>query len=415
MALLSNRIQKVKPSPTLAIAAKAKELQSHGIDVIDLGSGEPDFDTPKHIKKAAIQAIKEGFTKYTAVDGIPELKNAIIDKFQRDNHLVFAPNQIVVTVGGKQAFYNLAQAMINPLDEVIIPAPYWVSYPDMVLLADGVPVIVATQEETGFKMTPEALESAITPKTRFVVINSPSNPTGAGYTWEELLRLGEVIERYPHVWAVVDDIYEKLVYDGFKAVTLTEVVPSLSERTVILHGVSKTYSMTGWRIGYAAGPVEVIRAMGKIQSQSTSNATSIAQKAAVAALAGPQEVIKPMLKAFAKRRNFVVNALNTIPGIHCRAPEGSFYVFPHVGGLIGTKTPDGTEIKSSMELAAFMLESHQLALVPGVAFGMDPYIRISFATSMENLQRAMDRIRLVSQELLGQPPEALSPIPQWGS
>lgn len=401
MALLSDRIQKVKPSPTLAIAAKAKELQSRGIDVIDLGSGEPDFDTPKHIKKAAIEAIKEGFTKYTAVDGIPALKNAIIEKFQRDNHLTFAPNQIVVTVGGKQAFYNLAQAMINPLDEVIIPAPYWVSYPDMVLLADGVPVFVPSQEETGFKITPEALEAAITPKSRFVVINSPSNPSGAGYTRAELRGLGEVIQRYPDLWAVVDDIYEHLVYDGFKSVSLTEVVPALIDRTVILHGVSKTYAMTGWRIGYAAGPVEIIRAMGKMQSQSTSNATSIAQRAAVAALAGPQDVIKPMLKAFTERRNFVVNTLNEIPGIRCRAPEGSFYVFPNVAGLMGTKTPDGKEIKSSMELAAFMLESHQLALVPGSAFGMDPYIRISFATSMDNLQRAMERIRKVSQELLG--------------
>ncbi|MEO5340184.1 MAG: pyridoxal phosphate-dependent aminotransferase [Magnetococcus sp. MYC-9] len=402
MLLLSNRIQKVKPSPTLAIAAKAKELQSRGIDVIDLGSGEPDFDTPDHIKQAAIQAIQEGFTKYTAVDGIPELKNAIIAKFQQDNQLTFAANQVVVTVGGKQAFYNLAQAMLNPGDEVIIPAPYWVSYPDMVLLADGVPVIVDSQEETGFKITPASLAAAITPRTRFVVLNSPSNPSGAGYTREELVALGAVIEAHPHVWAVVDDIYEKLVYDGFKSVTLTEAVPTLRERTVILHGVSKTYSMTGWRIGYAAGPVEIIRAMGKMQSQSTSNATSIAQKAAVAALAGPQEVIQPMLEAFTARRNFVVSALNTIPGMRCRAPEGSFYVFPHVGGLIGTRTPAGQEIRSSMELAAFMLESHQLALVPGVAFGMDPYIRISFATSMENLQRAVERIRRVSRELLGE-------------
>ncbi|MEO5362437.1 MAG: pyridoxal phosphate-dependent aminotransferase [Magnetococcus sp. DMHC-8] len=415
MALLSNRIQKVKPSPTLAIAAKAKELQARGLDVIDLGSGEPDFDTPKHIKKAAIQAIQAGFTKYTAVDGIPELKKAIIAKFQRDNQLSFEPSQIVVTVGGKQAFYNLAQAMLNPGDEVIIPAPYWVSYPDMVLLADGVPVIVASREEDGFKITPDQLAAAITPRTRFVVINSPSNPSGAAYTREELLHLGEVIERHPHVWAVVDDIYDQLVYDGFKAVTLTEVLPALSERTVIVHGVSKTYSMTGWRIGYAAGPVEIIRAMGKMQSQSTSNATSIAQKAAVAALDGPQKVIKPMLKAFAERRHFVVKALNDIPGIHCRAPEGSFYVFPNVGGLIGTRTPDGQEIKSSLELAAFMLDAHQLALVPGVAFGMDPYIRISFATSMDNLQRAMVRIRQVSRDLLGESSNHLSPIPQWGS
>ncbi|MBF0462466.1 MAG: pyridoxal phosphate-dependent aminotransferase [Magnetococcales bacterium] len=401
MVLLSDRIQKVKPSPTLAIAAKAKELQSRGIDVIDLGSGEPDFDTPKHIKKAAIRAIKEGFTKYTAVDGIPELKNAIIAKFQQDSQLTFAPNQVIVTVGGKQAFYNLAQAMLNPGDEVIIPSPYWVSYPDIVLLADGVPVVVKTWEADGFKMTPEGLEAAITPRTRFVVLNSPCNPSGAAYTREELGHLGAVLERHPSVWAVVDDIYEKLVYDDFQAVTLTEVVPSLVDRTVIVHGVSKTYAMTGWRIGYAAGPVEIIRAMSKIQSQSTSNATSIAQKAAVAALAGPQKVIKPMLKAFTERRNFVVKALNAIPGIHCRAPEGSFYVFPHVGGLLGTVTPDGKKVGNTTELAAFMLESYQVALVPGVAFGMDPYVRISFATSMDNLQRAMDRIRMVAKDLLG--------------
>lgn len=400
MALLSHRIQKVKPSPTLAIAAKAKELRSLGRDIIDLGSGEPDFDTPKHIKKAAIQAIKEGFTKYTAVDGIPELKKAIIDKFQRDNQLTFEPKQVVVTVGGKQAFYNLAQALLNPGDEVIIPAPYWVSYPDMVLLADAIPVIITAQEETGFMLTPEALEAAITPKTRFLVLNSPSNPTGTAYSQEELCQLGKVLERHPHVWVVADDIYEKLVYGGFKAVTFTQAVPSMINRTVIVHGVSKTYAMTGWRIGFAAGPVEIIQAMGKIQSQSTSNPTSIAQKAAVAALAGPQDVIAPMLKAFADRRNFVVDALNNIPGIRCRMPEGAFYVFPNVAGLMGTKTPQGKEIKDSMDLAAFMLDAYDLALVPGSAFGMDPYIRISFATSMENLQRAMERIRKVSQDLL---------------
>lgn len=401
MSLLSHRIQKVKPSPTLAIGAKAKELRALGRDVIDLGAGEPDFDTPKHIKKAAINAIKEGFTKYTAVDGIPELKKAIIDKFRKDNQLTFEPKQIVVTVGGKQAFYNLAQAVLNPGDEVIIPAPYWVSYPDMVLLAEAEPVIVAAPEVSGFKLTPQALEAAITAKTRFVVFNSPSNPTGSAYDPEELRQLGSVLERHPHVWAVVDDIYEKLVFDGFKAVTLTQVVPSLVDRTVILHGVSKTYSMTGWRIGFAAGPIEVIKAMGKIQSQSTSNATSISQKAAIAALNGPQKVIKPMVKAFTERRNFVVDSLNNTPGISCRSPEGSFYVFPNVGGLMGTTTPEGKKIENSLDLAAFMLDGHDLALVPGSAFGMDPYIRISFATSMDNLQRAMERIRRVSKDLLG--------------
>ena len=401
MALLSRRIQRVKPSPTLAIAAKAKELRALGRDIIDLGSGEPDFDTPKHIKQAATQAIKEGFTKYTAVDGIPELKKAIIDKFQNDNQLTFDPSQVVVTVGGKQAFYNLAQAMLNPGDEVLIPAPYWVSYPDMVLLADARPIILETPEETGFRLTPEALEAAITPKTRLLVLNAPSNPTGTAYNQEAWQDLGEVLARHPHVWAVVDDIYEKLVFDDYKFVTLTQAVPALADRTVILHGVSKTYAMTGWRIGFAAGPTEIIRAMAKIQSQSTSNACSIAQKAAVAALAGPQDVIEPMLKAFTERRNFVVKALNNTPGIRCRTPEGSFYVFPNVAGLMDTKTPDGQEIKTSMDLAAFMLDAHDLALVPGLAFGMDPYIRISFATSMDNLERAMERIQHVSKDLLG--------------
>lgn len=401
MGLLSHRIQKVKPSPTLSIAAKAKELRSLGRDVIDLGSGEPDFDTPTHIKKAAIQAIEEGFTKYTPVDGILELKNAIIEKFHRDNQLTFEPKQVIVTVGGKQAFYNLAQAILNPRDEVIIPAPYWVSYPDMVLLAEASPVIVETQEKNSFKMTPEALEAAITSKTKFVVLNSPGNPTGTGYHREELRQLGDVLERHPHVWAVVDDIYDKIVYDNFEAVTLSQVVPSLADRTIIINGVSKTYAMTGWRIGYAVGPTEVIKAMGKIQSQSTSNATSIAQKAAVAALTGSQDVIIPMVEAFAKRRNFVVDALNKTPGIHCRLPEGSFYVYPNVAGLIGKKTPSGQEIKTTLDLAAFMLDAYDLALVPGSAFGMDPYLRISFATSMKSLERAIKRIQQVSKDLMG--------------
>lgn len=402
MVLLSSRIQQVKPSPTLAIAAKAKELRAMGRDVIDLGAGEPDFDTPQHIKKAAIQAIRDGFTKYTAVDGIPELKRAIMDKFQRDNRLTYAPSQIVVTVGGKQAFYNLAQALLNPGDEVIIPAPYWVSYPDMVLLAEAKPVIVTAGEESGFKMTPDALEAAITPKTRFVVLNSPSNPTGAAYSEEELCQLGDVLTRHPHVLAVSDDIYEKLVYDAFQAPTLAQAVPTLADRTIILHGVSKTYAMTGWRIGFAAGPEQIIKAMGKIQSQSTSNANSIAQKAAVAALNGPQDVIAPMVRAFTERRNFVVDALNRTPGISCRVPDGAFYVFPNVGGLIGTRAPGGQTIGNSLDLAAFLLDGYDLALVPGSAFGMDPFIRISFATSMENLQRAMARIQKAAAALLNQ-------------
>ena len=400
MALLSQRIQKVKRSPTLLITAKAKELRALGRDVIGLGSGEPDFDTPKHIKNAAKQALDEGFTKYTAVDGIPELKKAIIRKFHKDSHLTYEPEQIVVTVGGKQAFYNLAQAIIDPGDEVIIPAPYWVSYPDMVLLAEGNPVIVDTDEASGFKMTPKALEAAITDRTKFVILNSPSNPTGSAYSGAELAALGAVIERHPHVWAISDDIYEKIVFDGFKPVAWPQAAPAIADRSVILNGVSKAYSMTGWRIGYAAGPVEVIKAMAKIQSQSTSCATSIAQKAAAVAISGKQKCMKPMLKAFAERRTFIVNALNNIPGITCRMPEGAFYVFPNVGGLMGTTTPEGVPINDTIALSAYLLDARGVAVVPGSAFGKDPYIRLSFATSMEDLEQAIIRMEEVAKILL---------------
>ncbi len=401
MALLSQRIQKVKPSPTLSITAKAKALRAAGRDVIGLGSGEPDFDTPKHIKKAAIKALNEGFTKYTAVDGIPELKKAIIRKFHKDNQLNFEPPQIVVTVGGKQAFYNLAQALVDPGDEVIIPAPYWVSYPDMVLLADGVPVIIDGEESSGFKITPEQLEAAITERTKFVILNTPSNPTGSGYTEQELKALGAVVARHDHVWAVTDDIYEKIVFDGFKAVTWPQAAPEILDRTIILNGVSKTYSMTGWRIGYAAGPEKVIKAMSKIQSQSTSCATSIAQKAAAAAIGGPQKCIKPMLAAFADRRKFIVEALNDIPGMSCRYPEGAFYVYPSVAGLIGAKTPEGNTIDTTIDLAAYLLDARGVAVVPGSAFGKDPYLRLSFATSMEDLEQAIERMDEVARTLLG--------------
>ena len=401
MITLSQRIQQVKPSATLQITAKAKAMRAQGKDVIGLGSGEPDFDTPEHIKDAAKQALDEGFTKYTAVDGIPQLKKAIINKYRKDNGLIFEPSQVVVTVGGKQAFYNLAQALLNPGDEVIIPAPYWVSYPDMVLLAEGTPVIVETDDTTGFKMTPDTLEAAITPKTRFVVLNSPSNPTGAAYSETELVVLGAVLERHPQVLAVTDDIYEKIAFDGFKVVNWAQAAPAIRERTVLLNGVSKAYSMTGWRIGYAAGPTEIIRAMAKIQSQSTSCATSIAQRAAEAAIAGPQKCIVPMLKAFAKRRKYVVKALNDMPGIRCRAPEGAFYVFPNVAGLMGKKTAEDKIITDSIALAAHLLDTKGVAVVPGSAFGKDSYIRISFATSMEDLRQAMVRIGAVAKALAG--------------
>lgn len=399
MSFLSQRIQNVKPSPTLMITAKAKALQAEGKDVIGLGSGEPDFDTPNHIKKAAIRALREGFTKYTAVEGIGELQQAIIRRYAKDHNLTFTPDQVVVTIGGKQAFYNLTQATLNPGDEVIIPAPYWVSYPDMVLLADGKPVIVETTEESGFKLTPAALEAAITPKTRFLVINSPSNPTGSAYTANELIKLANILERHPHVWVITDDIYEKIIYAPFEFVTLPAVVPAMQARTVIVSGVSKAYSMTGWRIGYAVGPKEVIKAMVKMQSQSTSNATSIAQRAAVAALSGPQKCIKPMVRAFLERRDFCVDAFNAMPGVTCRSPEGAFYLFPNVAGLMGTTTPAGNKINNSLELSAYLLEAVGVALVPGSAFGMDPYVRISFATSMNDLEQGMKRIHKVAEIL----------------
>jgi aspartate aminotransferase len=401
MALLSQRIQKVKPSATLQITAKAKEMRAAGQDVIGLGAGEPDFDTPDHIKKAAIKALNNGFTKYTAVGGIPELKNAIIKKFKKENNLKYEADQIVVTVGGKQAFYNMAQAMLDAGDEVIIPAPYWVSYPDMVLLADATPVIVKTKESNRLKMVPAELKKALTKKTKMVIINSPSNPTGSSYSADELHALGEVLKDYPDVYVVSDDIYEKIIYDGFEHFTFAEACPELKDRSIILNGVAKAYSMTGWRIGYAAGPVEIIKAMTKIQSQSTSCATSFAQVAAAAAIGGSQKCVKPMVKAFRKRRDYVVKTLNNIPGITCLTPEGSFYVYPNVGGLLGKKTANGKVIKTTIDLAAHLLETKGVALVPGSAFGLDPYVRISFATSMADLKEALKRINAVAKELGG--------------
>ncbi|MBF0141146.1 MAG: pyridoxal phosphate-dependent aminotransferase [Magnetococcales bacterium] len=400
MVVLSQRIQKVKPSATLQITAKAKELRAQGKNVIGLGAGEPDFDTPEHIKQAAVSALRDGFTKYTPADGIPDLKKAIIGKLQRDNGLSYNPDEILVTSGGKQAFFNMALAMLNEGDEVIIPAPYWVSYPDMTLVADGQPVIVDTEEGAGFKMRPEQLAAAITAKTRFVVINSPSNPTGAAYSAAEMAQLADVLRQHPHVWVASDDIYEHIVYDGFRHTSIIQVAPFLKDRTILLNGVSKSYSMTGWRIGYAVGPKEAIKAMGKVQEQSTSCATSIAQKAAVAALSGDQSCMLPMIKAFGERRDFVVRALNAIPGIHCNNPEGSFYVFPNVGGLMGKKTPKGQRIENSMDLADHLLNDLEVALVPGSAFGKDPFVRISFALGMNDLVEAMKRIERAARELV---------------
>ncbi len=389
---LSQRVQRIKPSPTLAVTARAAALRAEGRDVIGLGAGEPDFDTPEHIKQAAIEAIRAGMTKYTPVDGIPALKEAVIHKFRRDNGLEYRPEQILVSCGGKQSFYNLAQALLDEGDEVVIPAPYWVSYPDMVLLADAKPVIVAAGQDQSFKITPAQLEAAITPRTKLFVLNSPSNPTGKAYSREELAALAEVLLKHPQVVIASDDMYEHIVWaeDGF--CNLLQVCPELYDRTVVLNGVSKAYSMTGWRIGYAGGPQELIAAMKKIQSQSTSNPTSISQAAARAALEGDQSCVAEMLTHFKRRHDFVVERLNQIPGIDCLPTDGTFYVFPDVTGLI--ERLDGVD--DDVALAEFLIEKAGVALVPGSAFGAPGHVRISIATSMENLEKALERIAAVA-------------------
>ena len=385
---LANRVQRVKPSPTLAVTARVAELRAAGKDIIGLGAGEPDFDTPDHIKKAAIKAIKDGFTRYTAVDGMPSLKQAIIAKFKQDNGLDYTPEQILVSCGGKQSFYNLAQALLNPGDEVIIPAPYWVSYPDMVRLADGEPVIIRAGVETNFKITPEQLEAAITPKTRIFVINSPSNPTGVAYSKAELAALGEVLKHCPQVLIATDDMYEHILWSKEPFSNILNACPDLYERTIVLNGVSKVYAMTGWRIGYAGGPADLIKAMKKVQSQSTSNPASISQVAAQEALEGDQSCIQPMIKAFKERHDYVVSALNKIDGVTCLPADGTFYVFPHVQEVIDRL--DG--VNDDIELAEYLLDEAGVALVPGSAFGAPGYVRISFATSMEVLNDALTRL-----------------------
>jgi len=385
---LSNRVQRIKPSPTLSVTARVAELRAAGRDIIGLGAGEPDFDTPDHIKAAGIEAIRSGFTRYTAVDGTPELKKAIIAKFSRDNGLEYAPEQILVSCGGKQSFFNLAQALLNPGDEVIIPAPYWVSYPDMVLLADGEPVIIPAGVETGFKITPDQLAAAITPKTRLFVINSPSNPTGVAYTRAELAALGEVLKQHPQVLIATDDMYEHILWSAEPFSNILMACPDLYARTIVLNGVSKVYAMTGWRIGYAGGPAGLIKAMKKVQSQSTSNPTSISQVAAQAALDGDQGCIQPMLKAFRERHDFVVAALNAIPGVDCLPADGTFYCFPHVQAVIDRM--DG--VANDIELAEHLLDRAGVALVPGSAFGAPGYIRLSFATGMDTLGTALERL-----------------------
>jgi aspartate aminotransferase len=387
---ISKRVQSIKPSPTLAIDAKAKALKAQGLDIINFGVGEPDFDTPQSIKNAAINAINSGFTKYCPVPGTLEIKNAIIEKLKRDNSLVYTPEQIIVSSGAKHSLYNLFQSIIDDGDEVIVPAPYWVSYPDMIALAGGKSVIVQTTDKTNFKATPEDIEKALTPKTKAIVINSPSNPTGVTYSQEELKAIADVCVKHK-IFIISDDIYEKLVYDNFKFTSIAQVSPQAKELTITINGVSKAYAMTGWRIGYAAGPKDIISAMSKIQSQSTSNACSISIKAAVEALNGSQECVEDMRKEFEKRRDYIVTRLNSIHGITCRKPEGAFYVFPNIKGLLG-KTFNSKTINTDLEFADYLLNYAKIAVVPGAAFGAEGYIRLSYATSIENIKSGMDRL-----------------------
>ena len=393
MAFLSDTLARVKPSPTIAVTTKAAELKAQGRDIIGLGAGEPDFDTPQTIKDAAKRAIDAGRTKYTAVDGIPELKAAICGKFLRENGLTYTPSQVTVGTGGKQILYNALMATCNPGDEVIIPAPYWVSYPDMVLLAGGTPVPVVAGIDTQFKLTPAQLEAAITPKTKWFIFNSPSNPTGAGYTAAELKGLTDVLMRHPHVWVMSDDMYEHLVFDDFAFTTPAQVEPGLYNRTLTCNGVSKAYAMTGWRIGYAAGPVALIKAMGTIQSQSTSNPSSISQYAALEALTGPQDFLAPNRKLFQGRRDLVVSMLNRATGITCPRPQGAFYVYPDISGCIGKATPGGTVISNDEVFATALLQETGVAVVFGAAFGLSPNFRVSYAASDAVLEEACRRIQ----------------------
>ncbi|WP_049645292.1 pyridoxal phosphate-dependent aminotransferase [Candidatus Rhodobacter oscarellae] len=393
MSFLSATLDRVKPSPTIAMNTKAGEMKAAGHDVISLSAGEPDFDTPQNIKDAAVAAIAAGKTKYTAPDGIIELKQAVCDKFKRENGLDYQPGQVSIGTGGKQILYNALMATLNEGDEVVIPAPYWVSYPDMVLLAGGTPVIAEASLQTGFKLTAEQLEAAITPKTKWLIFNSPSNPTGAGYTWDELKSLTDVLLRHPHVWVMTDDMYEHLVFDDFEFCTPAQVEPALYDRTLTVNGVSKAYAMTGWRIGYAAGPQHLIAAMRKIQSQSTSNPCSISQWAAVEALNGPQGYIEDNKALFQRRRDLVVGMLNAAEGISCPTPEGAFYVYPSIAGCVGKTSPGGAAIKDDESFATALLEEAGVAVVFGAAFGLSPNFRISYATSDQELTDACTRIQ----------------------
>ncbi len=391
MSIISDSLKKIKPSPTIAVTQKARELKAAGKNVIGLGAGEPDFDTPDNIKEAAIKAINEGDTKYTAVDGTPALKKAIVAKFKNENNLDYTTDQITVGAGGKHVIYNAMMATLNDGDEVIIPAPYWVSYPDIVLLAGGKPVIMECGEKQGFKINPSDLEKFITPKTKWVILNSPSNPTGACYSEKDIKEIAAVLEKHNHVYILSDDIYEHVTYEGFKFFTIAQI-ESLKDRVLTMNGVSKAYSMTGWRIGYAAGPKDIVKAIAKIQSQSTTNPSSISQAASVEALSGTQDFIKKRADSFQERRDFVVKSLNDIDGINCLNPDGAFYVFPSCKGLIGKKDPNGKEIKSDTDFVQSLLENSGIAVVQGSAFGLEGFFRISYATSMENLKKALEKI-----------------------
>lgn len=389
----SAALDRIQPSPTLAVTSRVLELKREGVDVIGLGAGEPDFDTPDFIKEAGMEAIRQNKTRYTNVDGTAELKDAIVAKFKRDNGLTYAPNQISVNVGGKHTLFNALVATIDAGDEVVIPAPYWVSYPDVVQFAGGTPVFVAAGADQNYKMKPEQLDAAITQRTKWVILNSPSNPTGAGYTADELRALGQVLDRHPHVWILADDMYEHIVYDGFEFATIAQVCPGLYDRTLILNGCSKAYSMTGWRIGFAAGAPWLIKAMAKLQSQSTSNPCSIAQAAATAALTGDQSFLAERNAVFQKRRDLVVGMLNDTPGFTCPVPEGAFYVYPDISGIIGKSTPGGMRIDTDEQFIAYLLDDYRVAAVQGAAFGLSPAFRISYATSDAVLKEACTRIQ----------------------
>ena len=397
--LIAERMSLIKPSPTMAVSKLAAEMKATGKDVIGLGAGEPDFDTPDHIKNAAITAIKNGETKYTAVDGTPALKKAIVNKFYKDNNIEYKIDEIIVSVGGKQVLFNALMSSINPGDEVIIPAPYWVSYPDMVALAGGIPIIVEGKESNNFKVIPDDIKNKISDKTKWIIINSPSNPTGSSYTKNELKDLGNLLLNYEHIFIMSDDIYEKIIYDDFKFYSLAEVVPALKDRILTVNGVSKAYAMTGWRIGYAGGPKELISSMAKLQSQSTSNPSSISQAAALAALEGPEEFLSERNDKFRIRRDMVVDMLNNCNGLSCLKPSGAFYVYPSCSGVIGKSSSNGKVIENSIDFSSYLLESEGVAVVPGSAFGADPFFRISYATSDSILEEACKRIKKACEQL----------------